>query len=116
MERLSQSIEELIEENKIKTKWSELECHGAAEFLNMLFQEQAAEGSLSQAVLVENHVVCMNLYEGIPYLAAEGLETIIRMYINIEDNIVFLSRSGCTYLYETNGVDAGDYRHFYGKD
>jgi hypothetical protein len=116
MKRLDANIENLINDKKIKTKWSELECHGASEFLNLLFQEQVEYGNLAQAIVVENRVVCVNLYEGVPYNAAEGQEMVIRMYIDTEDNILFLCRSGNLYLYETEGMDSEDLRHYYGKD
>jgi len=116
LEKLSINIEELISKQRIKTKWSELECHGASEFLNLIFQEQVTYGNLAQAIVVENQVVCVNLYEGVPYNSNVGLEMIVRMYIDIEDNILFLCRSGSLYLYETEGMDAEDLRHYYGRD
>lgn len=116
MKKLDSNIEGLIKEQKIKTKWSELECHGASEFLNMLFQEQVGYGNLAQAIVVENRVVCMDLFEGVPYNSTEGTEMVIKMYIAIDDNILFLCRSGKVYMYETEAMDAGDLRHYYGKD
>lgn len=116
MKKLGTKIEELIAEQKIKTKWSELECHGASEFLNMLFQDQVDYGNLAHTIVVENSVVCMNLYDGVPYKSMDEVETIIRMYIDSEDNVVLLCRSGNLYLYETEGMDAADLRHYYGKD
>jgi hypothetical protein len=58
----------------------------------------------------------MNLYEGVSYNSNGESEMITKIYIDIEDNIVFLSRSGNTYLFETEGVDASDLRHYYEKD
>jgi hypothetical protein len=116
MKRLETKIEELINQNRIKTKWSELECHGSSEFLNMLFQDQVDYGNLAHTIVVENRVVCMNLYDGVPYNSIDGLEMIIRMYIDVEDNVILLCRSSNVYLYETEGMDAEDLRHYYGKD
>jgi hypothetical protein len=116
MIKLEAKIEDLIQENKIKTKWSELECHGASEFLNMLFQDQVEYGNLAHAIVVENQVVCVNLFEGVPYHSAEGTEMVTKMYIDVEDNILFLCRSGKLYMYETEAMDAGDLKHYYGKD
>ena len=116
MKKLETNIEELIQNNKIKTKWSELECHGASEFLNLLFQEQIEYGSLAHSIIVENKVVCVNLFEGVLYQSQEGQETLIRMYIDREDNIIFMGRGGSIYLYETESVDAGDMRHYFGRD
>lgn len=116
MEKRSEGIQELIDSKKIKTRWSELECHGASEFINLLFQEQVAYGNIAQSIVVENKVVCMNFFEGIPYKSQEGQETIIRMYIDIEDNILFLTRKNNLYMYENEYMDASDLRHYYGKD
>lgn len=116
MKKLDVKLEVLLSENKLKTKWSELECHGAIEFLNLLFQEQVEYGNIAHTIVVENSVVYMNLHEGVPYNSEGVHETIIRMYIDIEDNIVLYSRSGDIYLYETEAVDGSDLRHYYGKD
>lgn len=116
MKKLDTKIEDLINAKQIKTKWSELECHGASEFLNLVFQDEVSYGNLAQSIVVENQVVCVNLFEGAQYQSAEGRETIIRMYIAVDDNILFLTRSGNVYLYETEGMDAADLRHYYGKD
>jgi len=116
MKKLDEKLITLINERKIKTRWSELECHGASEFLNLLFQEQVSYGNLAQSIVVENGVVCVNLFEGAQYNSPEGRETIIRMYIDNDDNILFLTRGGNLYLYETEGMNASDLRHYYGKD
>lgn len=116
MEKVKESIKELIETKQIKTKWSELECHGASEFVNLLFQEQVEYGSIAQSIIVEDKIVCMSFFEGVPYQSQEGHETIIRMYIDLEDNILFLSRKDNLYKYETSSMDAADLRHYYGKD
>ncbi|MDF2590885.1 MAG: hypothetical protein K0S75_351 [Clostridia bacterium] len=116
MKRLDIKLNTLLNEQKLKTKWSELECHGASEFLSLLFQDQVQYGKLAHAIIVENRVVCMNLYEGVPYMSDGVSEMITKMYIDIEDNIILLSRSGNIYLYETEAMDASDLRHYYGKD
>jgi hypothetical protein len=116
MKRLDIKLDTLLSEQKLKTKWSELECHGASEFLSLLFQDQVQYGKLAHAIIIENHVVCMNLYEGVRYMSNGVSEMITKMYIDIEDNIVLLSRSGNIYLYETEAMDASDLRHYYGKD
>lgn len=116
MNKLDATIEKLIEEKNIKTKWSELECHGMVEFVNLIFQDQAEYGSIAQTIMVENRVVCMNLLDGVPYKGEQGTENIVKIYIDINENVVFQSRSGNLYLYETEGVDAEDLRHYYGKD
>ena len=116
MKKLDKSLDELLNEKRLKTKWSELESHGAVEFLNLLFQDQVQYGNLAHTIVVENNVVCMNLYEGVPYNSEGVHEMITKMYIDIEDNIVFLSRSGNVYLYETEAIDSSDLRHYYGKD
>ena len=116
MKKLDINIDELINEKRIKTRWTELESHGAVEFLNLLFQEQVQYGNLSHTIAVENGVVYMNLYEGVPYTSENMQEMITKMYIDVEDNIVFLSRSGNIYLYETEATDGSDLRHYYGKD
>lgn len=112
MKKIDDKIKELIEQGKIKTKWSELECHGASEFLNMLFQEQVQYGSLAQSIIVENRVVCINILDGVFY---DG-EALTRMYITGEDHVLFMARNGNLYIYETEGVDAGDMRHYFGRD
>lgn len=116
MNKLDTTIEELIAEKNIKTKWSEIECHGVAEFINLIFQDQVQYGSIAQTILVENRVVCMSLLDGVPYKGEYGHESIIRIYIDVNENVIFQSRSGNLYLYETEGVDAEDLRHYYGKD
>lgn len=116
MRKLDEKIDKLIADKRIKAKWSELECHGASEFLNMVFQDQVGYGNLAQSIIVENNIVCVNLYEGAPYKAGSDIEMLIRMYIDLDDNILFLSRSGNVYLYETEHMDASDLRHYYGKD
>jgi hypothetical protein len=116
MKKLDIKIDELLNEKKLKTKWSELECHGAVEFLNLLFQDQVKYGNLAHTIAVENSVVYMNLYGGVPYNSEGAHEMITKMYIDMEDNIVFLSRSGNLYLYETEAIDGSDLRHYYGKD
>lgn len=116
MRKLDVKLEELLSEKKLKTKWSELECHGAIEFLNLLFQEQVEYGNIAHTIVVENGVVYMNLHEGVPYNSEGIQETITKIYIDIEDNVVLYSRSGSVYLYETEAVDGSDLRHYYGKD
>jgi hypothetical protein len=116
MNKLDTTIEKLIEEKNIKTKWSEIECHGMAEFVNMLFQEKLEYGSVAQMILVENHIVYMSLLDGIPFKGVQGQETLIKVFIDVNDNVIFLGRSGNLYLYETEGVDAEDLRHYFGKD
>lgn len=116
MNKLDKTIEQLIENKEIKTKWSELECHGASEFINLIFQDTVNYGSAAQSIIVEDHVVCMNLFEGLPYRDGDRKESIIRVYIDVNDNVIFRSRSEILYLYETEGVDAADLRHYYGKD
>jgi hypothetical protein len=116
MKMLDIKIDDLLNEKKLKTKWTELESHGAVEFLNLLFQDHVQYGNLAHTIVVENGVVYMNLHEGVPYNTEGANEMITRMYIDIEDNIVFLSRSGNIYLYETEAVDGSDLRHYYGKD
>lgn len=116
MTKSDMKLDELLKEKKLKTKWSELESHGAVEFLNLLFQDQVQYGSLSHTIMVENSVVCMNLYEGVPYNSGDDHEMITKMYIDVEDNIVFLCRSGNIYIYETEAMDGSDLRHSYGKD
>lgn len=112
MRKIEDKIKELIEQGRIKTKWSEIECHGASEFLNMLFQEQVEYGSLAQSIIVEDRVVCVNILDGVFF---EG-EALTRMYITTEDHVLFMARSGNLYVYETESVDAGDMRHYFGRD
>lgn len=116
MNKLNTTIEQLIEKGSIKTKWSELECHGAVEFINLIFQEQMEYGSIANSIIVENHVVCMSLFDGVPYNGEHEQENIIKVYIDVNDNIIFQSIKGSLYLYETEGVDAEDLRNYYGKD
>lgn len=116
MNKLDTTIQQLIESKNIKTKWSEIECHGVVEFINLLFQDHVEYGSIAQSIIVEDKVVCLNLFDGIPYKGKHGQESIVRIYIDVNDNVIFLSRSGNLYLYETEGVDAEDLRHYYGKD
>lgn len=116
MKKMDIKLEVLLNEQRLKSKWSELECHGATEFLSLLFQDQVQYGNLAHAIVVEDRVVCMNLFEGVPYKSKGESEMITKIYIDIEDNIVLLSRSGNIFLYETEGMDATDLRHYYGKD
>lgn len=116
MNKLDTTIKQLIADKNIKTKWSEIEIHGLSEFVNLLFQEQMEYGSIAHTIMVEDRVVCMNLLDGIPYKSEEGQESIVRIYIDINDNLIFLSRKGSLYLYETEGVDAEDLRHYFGQD
>lgn len=116
MNKLGYKIEDLIRDKKIKTKWSELECHGASEFLNLLFQNQVEYGKLAHEIIIENGIVCVELFEGVPYKSPEGTEMLTKMFVDAEDNIIFLARRGSLYLYETESMDASDLRHSYGKD
>lgn len=116
MNKLDTTIEQLIKKKNIKNKWSELECHGAVEFVNLIFQEQAEYGSVANSIIVENNVVCMSLFDGVPYNAENEHENIIKIYIDVNENIIFQSIKGSLYIYETEGVDAEDLRNSYGKD
>lgn len=116
MNKLNTTIEELIAKKLIKTKWSELECHGAVEFVNLIFQDYAEYGSIANSIIVENNIVCMSLIDGVPYNGGNGRENIIKIYIDVDDNVIFQSIKGNLYLYETEAVDAEDLRNSYGKD
>jgi len=110
--KLDTTIDELIKNKKIKAKWSEIESYGITEMINLLWQDEIEYGSIGQATMVKDKAAYQNLFEGIPYKSERGYETIIRAYIDTDDNIVFQSSKGNVFLYETDEIDGEDLKYY----
>lgn len=110
--KLDTTIEELIKNKKIKAKWSEIESYGITEMINLLWQDEIEYGSIGQAAMVKDKVAYQNLFEGILYKSESGYETIIKAYIDTDDNIVFQSSKGNVFLYETDEIDGEDLKYY----
>lgn len=114
--KLTTKLEALIEEGRIKNKWSEIEDHGIVELVYLIFDYDSDEDSIATTTIVENRTVCLHLYEGISYEHEGEIYTLARAYIDVDNNIVFATPSGETFLYETNIIDAEDSKYYFGNE
>lgn len=112
LEKLDTTIEKLLREKRIKTKWSQIEIHGITEIINLLWQDEIEYGTIGQIYTVKNKTIYQNLFEGIPYRTEDKIIYLVRAYIDVDDNIIFMSSKDELYLYETDNVDAEDLKHF----
>jgi hypothetical protein len=109
-------LEDLIAEGRLKNKWSEIEDYGIAELVHMLFGYDLSEDSVATTVIVENRTVYLHLYEGITYEHEGENYTLARAYIDVDNNIVYVTPSGVLFLYETRIIDAEDPKHYFGNE
>lgn len=114
--KLDVSLDSLIAEGRIRTKWSELEDHGIAELVHVMFGYHLSEDSVGTKAVVDNKTLYLNLYEGIMYEHEGKLYTLARIYIDIDNNLVFSTPGGELFLYETYTIDAEDPKHYYGNE
>jgi len=110
-EKLDTTIEKLLEEGKIKTKWTELEIHGIREIINLLWQDEIEYGTIGQAYEIKDRTIYQTFYTGLPYKHGDSYETLIKAYIDTDNNIIFLSTKGELFMYETEDVDGTDLAH-----
>ncbi len=114
--KLDVKLEELIAEGKIKTKWSEIEYHGIAELVHVMFGYHLREDSVATTAIVENKIIYLHMYEGVMYEHEGGVYTLAKAYIDTENNLVFSTPRGELFLYETNTIDAEDPKHYFGNE
>lgn len=113
LDKLDTTIDELIQENKLKVKWTEIEDLGITELVNSMFEDSPYNESIACTPMVENGVVCLNLFGGIMYGIGNEIYTFSRVYIDIDSNVIFMATSGEVFLYETNCIDAEDPRYYF---
>ena len=114
--KLDVKLEALIAEGKIKTKWSELEDHGIAELVHVMFGYDLSEDSVGTTAIVENKTIYLHLYEGVMYEHEGGVYTLARAYIDTDNNLIFSTPRGELFLYETYVKDAEDPKHYFGNE
>lgn len=114
--KLYGTIEELIAEGRIRTRWSELEDHGIAELVHVMFGYHLSEDSVGTRAMVENNMVFLNLFDGILYEHEGKHYTLAKVYIDIDNNLVFSTPGGELFLYETYTIDAEDPKHYFGNE
>lgn len=114
--KLEGKIESLMREGKIKNKWSQIEDLGIAELLHYIFDYDPVESNVAATATVDNYMVYLNLYEGIMYEHEGETYTLARAYIDIDSNIIFATPQGELFIYETDIIDAGDPKHYYGNE
>lgn len=114
--KLTTKLDSLIAEGKIKNKWSEIEDYGITELVHIIFDYDPARDSFAATAIVENRIVCLNLFEGISYEYEGEMYTIARAYIDADNNIVFATPKDELFLYETNILDAEDPKHYFGNE
>jgi hypothetical protein len=114
--KLDGTIEELIAEGRIKTRWSELEDHGIAELVHVMFGYHLSDDSVGTRAVVENYMVFLDLFEGILYEHEGRHYTLAKVYIDIDNNLIFTTPRGELFLYETYTRDADDPKHYFGNE
>lgn len=114
--KLDTKLEDMISEGKIKNKWSEIEDYGMAELMHIIFDYDPDIESIAVTAEIENRMVCLNLYEGIPYEHGGKAYTLARAYIDVENNIIFTTPGGELFMYETGMIDGEDPRHYFGNE
>lgn len=114
--KLDAKLEELMAEGKIKTKWSELEDHGIAELVHVIFEYHLSDESVGTTAIVENKTIYLHLYEGVMYEHDGGVYTLAKAYIDTDNNIVFSTPRGELFLYETYVKDAEDPKYYFGNE
>ncbi len=116
IEKLDITFEKLIESKRIKYKWSEIESHGISELIHILWRDSVDSENMGHSIAIENQIVCLNLYEGITFEYNNTVYRFIRVYIDIDDNVIFLSVSKDVFIYETSFIDGTDLKHFVGSE
>ena len=114
--KLDTRFEELVGEGKIRTRWTELEDHGIAEMVHVMFGYHLSEDSVGTRAIVEDNMIYLSLFEGIMYEHEGKLYTLAKVYIDSDNNLVFTTPGGELFLYETYIVDAQDPKHYYGNE
>lgn len=114
--KLEAKLEELIAEGKLKTSWTELEDHGIAEMVHVMFGYHLSEDSVGTKAVVENKTIYLHLYEGIMYEHEGELYTLAKVYIDTGSNLVFSTPRGELFLYEAYTIDAEDPKHYFGNE
>ena len=112
IEKLDTTIEKLKEEDKLKTKWSDIDAYGIAELINILWQEEYGYGSIVHSPVVEKGTIFLNLYDGIEFNYEGRLYRLVKAYIDDENNIIFSSSSQDIFSYETHKTDAKDLKFY----
>ncbi len=116
LEKLEGKIDTLVREGRIKTKWSEIEDHGIAELVHLIFGYDFTDESIATTSMVENNTVCLHMCEGVMYEHEGKLYNITRAYIDADSNIIFETPGGELFLYETDKIDAEDPKHYFGNE
>lgn len=114
--KLDVELEALIAEGKIKTKWSELEDHGIAELVHVMFGYDLSGDSVGTTAIIENKTIYLYLYEGVMYEHEGEVYTLARAYIDTDNNLIFSTPRGELFLYETYVKDAEDPRYYFGSE
>jgi len=112
-EKQDTEIDELIRGNRIKTKWTEIESYGLSELLSILFEDNPYHDEIASIPIVENGVVCLDLYSGIMEKVDGKLITFVRVYLSVDGNVFFQTRDNEVFLYEPDIIDAEDPRHYF---
>lgn len=114
--KLDGNIDGLIAEGKLKSKWSEIEDHGIAELVHLMFDYHLSEESVGTKAVVENNMIYLHLFDGIMYEHEGELHTLAKVYIDVENNLVFATTRGELFQYETYTIDADDPKHYFGNE